>query len=199
MTSQGQDGSTDTEPLTGHGGRRARSERQARKRAPLVPAFATFTPASPAASRAKRANRREGGLAERLLRAAVWRRGLRFRRHVAGLPGKPDLVFAGARLCVFCDGDFWHGRDWPQLHEQLLHRANPDYWIPKISRNMHRDVEQTRALEEAGWAVVRLWETDVLRDPEAAATSIQGIVRQRRDECRLGRHHAHSQGESSLS
>lgn len=147
---------------------------------PKVPYYSGFSPASETASRIKQANRREGGKAERLLGQAMWRLGLRYRKHVAGLPGRPDFVFAGARVCLFCDGDFWHGRDWELLQERLMRRANPTYWLAKIGRNVERDREQTERLTAEGWLVIRLWETDVLRDPEAAATQVKDLVDERR-------------------
>lgn len=123
-----------------------------------------------------RKNRREGGRAEQLLRQTLWRNGLRYRKHVMGLPGQPDLVFSRARLCVFVDGDFWHGRDWVKLRQRLQQRANPDYWIPKIARNMERDREQERRLANEGWHVLRLWETDVLKDVEAVCRTITAKI-----------------------
>jgi DNA mismatch endonuclease, patch repair protein len=138
-----------------------------------------FAPASETASRTKRRNRREGGRAEKLLRSILWRRGYRFRKHVVNLPGVPDLVFLRARVCIFCDGDFWHGRDWPTLRAKLVLRANPDYWIPKIERNTVRDSEQMHALDVLGWVTVRVWETDVLRDPYSVADCIANIIRDR--------------------
>jgi len=141
-----------------------------------TPSFAGFAPSSAAASRAKRANRKEGGRAEQLLRQLLWRRGLRFRTHLLALPGCPDIVFPRARLCVFCDGDFWHGRDWPSLQEKLAKRANPGYWIPKIQRNIERDAAQALALEAAGWTVLRLWETDILQCPDLAVSRVLEAV-----------------------
>ena len=49
---------------------------------------------------------------ELALRKELWRRGLRYRKNYKRLPGKPDIVFLGVRLAVFCDGDFWHGHNW---------------------------------------------------------------------------------------
>jgi DNA mismatch endonuclease (patch repair protein) len=141
--------------------------------------YSRFTSASALSSRTKRLNRQEGGRAERLLRSIVWRRGLRFRKQLASLPGRPDLVFARVHLCVFCDGDFWHGRNWSTLEERLARRANAEYWIPKIKGNVVRDREQTQTLQDAGWFVLRLWETDILRDPEAAADLIEQLVSKR--------------------
>jgi DNA mismatch endonuclease (patch repair protein) len=110
----------------------------------------------------------------------LWRAGLRYRKHPTTLPGRPDFVFAVARVCVFCDGDFWHGRNWDTLRERLARRANPEYWLAKIGRNAERDREQTARLTALGWLVIRLWETDVLKDPEAAASQVKAAVAQRR-------------------
>src|SRR6266852_3760749 len=108
-----------------------------------VPSFAGLKPASHSASLAKRMNRSTDTIHERLLRSTLWRRGLRFRKNLKGLPGKPDIVFAGARVVVFCDGDFWHGRNWRRLSAQLQRRANAAYWCEKIRSNMIRDERTT--------------------------------------------------------
>ena len=80
-----------------------------------APSFAGFEPASEAASRAKRMNTHADTIHEKLLRSCLWQRGLGFRKNLKSLPGKPDIVFAGPHVVVFCDGDFWHGRDWRRL------------------------------------------------------------------------------------
>jgi DNA mismatch endonuclease (patch repair protein) len=95
------------------------------------------------------------------------------------LPGRPDVVFARARVAVFCDGDFWHGRNWGRLREQLQGRANSAYWIPKIAANRARDTRSRRALRRDGWLVLRVWETDVCRDASRVADSIGEAIRQR--------------------
>jgi DNA mismatch endonuclease, patch repair protein len=109
---------------------------------------------------------------ELLLRSALRAYSLRYRLHDATLPGRPDLVFSSQRLVVFCDGDFWHGRYWARLRPQLNRRANAEYWIAKISANRHRDVLQRRALREAGWTVIRVWESEIRRNPEAVARHV---------------------------
>jgi DNA mismatch endonuclease, patch repair protein len=106
--------------------------------------------------------------------------GLRFRKHVRSLPGNPDIVFVGPRVVVFCDGDFWHGRNWPELSVKLSHGTNGAYWLAKIQTNMDRDVRNTALLREAGWLVVRLWEGDIKKDVRAAAEYVGEIVKQRR-------------------
>ena len=76
------------------------------------------------------------------------------------------------RVVVFVDGDFWHGRNWRQRKKKLKEGSNPEYWAAKIQANIDRDRRQEEELSEAGWTVVRLWETDILDDPAAAAEQI---------------------------
>jgi DNA mismatch endonuclease (patch repair protein) len=114
-----------------------------------------------------------------LLRRLLWSLGLRYRKNVARLPGRPDLVFVSARVVVFCDGDFWHGRHWPRLKKKLERGSNAAYWSAKIARNVQRDRANTRVLEQQGWRVLRLWETDIKRDPQGAARQIQRAVSRR--------------------
>jgi DNA mismatch endonuclease (patch repair protein) len=132
-----------------------------------------FQSSSDLASRVMRANTRVGGKAERALRAALWARGHRFRKHRQDLVGRPDIVFSRRRVVVFCDGDFWHGREWPQLRRKLRRRSNADYWIAKIRTNRTRDRRQTALLLAQGWSVIRIWETDVLDNLESAVARIE--------------------------
>jgi DNA mismatch endonuclease (patch repair protein) len=142
-----------------------------------APSYTGLQSASEASSRAKRSNVRRDTAPELLLRRVLWRHNLRFRKNVESLPGKPDVVFTGARVAVFCDGDFWHGRDWPALKEKLNRGTNPSYWSAKIASNIVRDAQANAALEEAGWRVVRLWETDIKRDPAGEARRVIDVVR----------------------
>jgi DNA mismatch endonuclease (patch repair protein) len=104
--------------------------------------------------------------------AALRRLGFEFRRNVRSLPGKPDIVFTRERLAIFCDGDFWHGRHWHRRKALLAHGSNADYWISKIAANIARDRAQRAALRKQGWRVTRIWETEILKDPERVARRI---------------------------
>ncbi|HEU0027076.1 MAG TPA: DNA mismatch endonuclease Vsr, partial [Ktedonobacterales bacterium] len=113
------------------------------------------------------------------LRRALWALGLRYRVAPADLPGKPDLVFPGARLAVFVDGDFWHGNQWRRRRkaalEQQFERARPEsraYWLGKIRRNMRRDAANTAALLADGWTVLRVWESQLAKDLEGTVATI---------------------------
>jgi DNA mismatch endonuclease (patch repair protein) len=123
-----------------------------------------------------RGNRKRDTKPELLLRRALWRLGLRYRIHGQHLPGAPDVVFAGMRTVVFCDGDFWHGRSWRSLRRKLMGRANAAYWVAKIGSNRARDARHVAALRRAGWRVIRLWETDIRRDPAAVAAQVAQVL-----------------------
>lgn len=138
-----------------------------------APRYDGLKPASDVSSRVKRANRAKGTTAERLLRRTLWSKGLRYHLHADDLPGRPDIVFRRARVAVFVDGDFWHGRNWDDRKSRLADGANPGYWINKIEYNMRRDQQNAETLSGMGWTVIRLWETDVRRDMSGAVARIE--------------------------
>lgn len=111
--------------------------------------------------------------AEMLVRRALHGMGLRYRLHLAPLPGlrrKADIVFNSRRIAVMIDGCFWHGC--PSHGSQS--KTNVDFWSKKIKTNQHRDRDTDRRLTEAGWTVIRVWEHE---DPLQAAEKIAKIVR----------------------
>ena len=106
--------------------------------------------------------------ADRLLRSALHRRGLRFQIQKRVIPGTNrsiDIVFARARLAVFVDGCFWH--DCPTHGTRP--KSNVEWWQRKISRNVERDQDTNKRLRELGWRVLRVWEHE---DPEEAAQRV---------------------------
>ena len=124
--------------------------------------------------------RSTGGKTEVALRSLLHRRGLRFRKNYAKLIGRPDIVFPGARVAVFIDGDYWHARVLRECGPEALYdrikTANRDYWIDKFTKRVKRDDEVTAALEEDGWTVLRFWESDVRGDIEGVAESVERAV-----------------------
>lgn len=112
---------------------------------------------------------------ERLLRNELWKRGLRYRKNVKNIIGKPDIVFIGKKVAVFCDSEFWHGYNWEERKEDIKTRR--EFWIPKIERNMQRDLEVNVALTEAGWTVLRFWGKDIKKHCSECADVIERKVR----------------------
>ncbi|HSR94641.1 MAG TPA: very short patch repair endonuclease [Solirubrobacterales bacterium] len=141
---------------------------------------ATLPPAPPASSAGSKAvmlaNRGSETAPEIALRSILHRSGLRFRKHVAPLPGlrcQADVVFTRAKVVVFVDGCFWHRCP---LHATFP-KANAAWWRAKLEQNFERDRRNDKALTRAGWTVVRVWEHE---DPDAAAGRIEALLRQRR-------------------
>ena len=75
------------------------------------------------------------------LRKALGQKGYRYRKNYKDLPGKPDIVITKYKIAIFCDGEFFHGKDWEVLKPRLEKSNNSEYWISKISRNRERDDE----------------------------------------------------------
>lgn len=133
-----------------------------------------------ASSIARAASKKKNTRCEIALRKELWRRGLRYRLHHERLPGRPDVVFVRDRLAVFCDGDFWHGRDLAVRLAKLAGGHNAAYWVKKVQGNVERDSRNSATLVASGWRVVRLWETDIIRDPGAAADAVATALKSSR-------------------
>ena len=112
---------------------------------------------------------------EIILRKELWSRGLRYRKNVKDIVGKPDIVFKKKKIAVFCDSEFWHGYDWENSKNDI--KSNRDFWIPKIERNIQRDIEVTAQLQADGWTVLRFWGKDLKKNTSACADIIEKTVR----------------------
>lgn len=99
------------------------------------------------------------------LRYALWRLGFRYRKNLKMLPGSPDIVFTKQKLAIFVDGEFWHGYNWAEKKNKI--KANRDFWIPKIERNIQRDLQNNQLLADTGWHVMRFWEHELKMDFES--------------------------------
>ena len=101
---------------------------------------------------------------EVLLRTALWRKGYRYRKNYKLLPGKPDIALTKYKIAVFCDGEFFHGKDWETLKVKLKNSNNSEFWLNKISRNIERDEEINKQLSFLGWKVIRFWGNDIRKN-----------------------------------
>lgn len=142
-----------------------------------TPSYLGLRPASSKAiASARGSSHKRDTNCEMLLRRALHRRGLRFRVAVRYLPGRPDIVFPRAKVAVFCDGDFWHGRNLEARIARLASGHNAPYWVAKIQTNVARDIRNNLSLQEKGWTVLRLWETDIVASPDDAAAHVEMVV-----------------------
>lgn len=142
-----------------------------------TPSFRGLQPASAAASaKAKASSRKRDTECELLLRRALTRLGLRYKTTNARVSGRPDIVFPRAKVAIFCDGDFWHGRNLAARIAKLEHGHNAPYWVAKIQTNVARDRRVTAELAAAGWRVLRCWESEIRKDPVAMAIRIADLV-----------------------
>lgn len=112
---------------------------------------------------------------EVLLRKELWRRGLRYQKNSKKVFGKPDIVFLGKKVAVFCDSEFWHGFDWENKQKEIKTRR--EFWILKIERNIQRDIEVTRLLESEEWTVLRFWGNEIKNNLDECVDKIEKIVR----------------------
>ena len=114
---------------------------------------------------------------ELLLRKELWSRGIRYRKNVKSIIGKPDIAFIKKKVAVFCDSEFWHGFDWE--HKKSDIKSNRDFWIPKIEKNIASDKEVNDALAADGWIVLRFWGQQIKKDVKACADLIVAALKER--------------------
>ena len=107
-------------------------------------------------------------------RKLLWAEGVRYRKNNRKLPGKPDISIKRQRIAVFIDGEFWHGYDWENKKQKI--KANRDYWIPKIEKNIERDSKNKILLEADGWTVVRFWESEIKKRPTECVKEVLALI-----------------------
>ena len=101
------------------------------------------------------------------LRSAMFAAGFRYRLHVRGLPGSPDLVFPKYRAVLFVHGCFWHRHD--GCRYTTSPKSNEDFWSLKFEGNASRDARNVALLKEQGWRVAIVWECELKRSVDEAA------------------------------
>ncbi len=112
---------------------------------------------------------------EILLRQELCRRKLRYRKNVAGIVGKPDIVFLKAKVAVFCDSEFWHGFNWEERQNDFS--SNVTFWKNKIEQNMKRDQLVNSLLKTSGWKVLRFWGQEIRDNTSKCGDIIERAVR----------------------
>lgn len=110
------------------------------------------------------------------MRKALWKKGIRYRKNFQALPGKPDIAITKYKIAIFCDGEFFHGRDWEVLKPRLEKSNNSQYWISKISKNRERDDQVNKQLLFRGWTVIRFWGNDIKKHTEECIQVVKEAI-----------------------
>lgn len=113
---------------------------------------------------------------EVVLRKELWHRGYRYRKNYNELPGKPDIVLTKQKIVIFCDSEFFHGKDLEVLKPRLEKGNNANYWLKKIERNITRDQEINQQLNFLGWTVVRFWGKEILNNTDECIKVIEETI-----------------------
>jgi DNA mismatch endonuclease, patch repair protein len=114
---------------------------------------------------------------EMLLRKALWAQGIKARHNSKFIFGHPDLSWKGYKVVVFCDSEFWHGYHFAEQKEKI--HSHTDYWIPKIERNIARDLEVNAELTKEGYRILRFWGQEIEKDPEGCAEKVVEALKER--------------------
>ena len=110
------------------------------------------------------------------MRKALWKKGIRYRKNFQALPGKPDIAITKYKIAIFCDGEFFHGRDWEVLKPRLEKSNNSQYWISKISKNRERDDQVNKQLLFRGWTVIKFWGNDIKKHTEECIQVVEEAI-----------------------
>ena len=110
------------------------------------------------------------------LRKKLWAVGLRYRKNFKSLPGSPDIAITKYKVAIFCDSEFFHGKNWELLRQRLEKGKNPNYWILHIEENMLRDKRVNEALGLQGWTVLRFWGREIEKQPDSCVKAIIDVV-----------------------
>lgn len=116
------------------------------------------------------ANKGKGTKLELLFGKLLWNAGVKYRKNDKTVFGKPDFVIRKMKIAIFCDGEFWHGRDWEGRKND--HKSNCEFWHSKIERNIRRDKEVNELLKAQGWTVFRFWETEITKESDKCLNKI---------------------------
>lgn len=113
---------------------------------------------------------------EVILRKALWSKGYRYRKNYKKLPGSPDIALTKYKIAIFCDGEFFHGKDWDTLKQRLKGSNNGEFWISKISRNIARDDAVNKKLNFEGWTVIRFWGEDIKKHTDDCVKVVEETI-----------------------
>lgn len=124
------------------------------------------------------ANKTKGTKLELFFGKLLWNAGIRYRKNDKSVFGTPDFVIGKMKIAIFCDGEFWHGRNWEERKND--HKSNCEFWHTKIERTIKRDLEVRTTLEATGWKVFRFWESEIIKEPDKCLNQILNYMDSKR-------------------
>ena len=108
------------------------------------------------------------------LRKSLHKIGYRYRKNVASLPGKPDIVLPKYKTVIFINGCFWHQH--PGCPKASIPKSNTDYWTNKFKKNVQRDKKNYKKLRSLDWKVLIIWECELKNDFKAVVQNINNSL-----------------------
>lgn len=135
-----------------------------------------FKEVDPVRRRTMKAIKSKDTKPEILLRKAIWRQGLRYRKNYKELPGSPDIYISKYKLCIFIDSEFFHGKEYELLVDRLKKGKRAEYWVKKVNRNMQRDAENEAELYGCGYRVLRFWGNDIIKDLDNCLKTVKETI-----------------------
>lgn len=113
---------------------------------------------------------------ELCLRKALWNKGYRYRKNYKRILGTPDIAITKYKIAVFCDSEFFHGKDWQSLKHRLAKADRGEFWINKIQKNIERDEQINLKLERMGWKAIRFWGKDIKKNADKCISIIEDAI-----------------------
>jgi len=111
---------------------------------------------------------------EVILAKALWSKGFRYTRNNNKIFGKPDFVFSKYKVAIFCDSEYFHGKEWETTKERI--KTNREFWHKKIEGNIRRDQEVNKRLAQEGWIVLRFWGEEIKKNIELCVLKVSELI-----------------------
>ncbi len=111
------------------------------------------------------------------LRKALWKQGVRYRLNNPDIFGKPDISIKKYKIAIFCDSEFWHGKDWEKKKFEIKSRRN--FWWGKIEKNINRDQMVNETLKKNGWTVLRFWGEEIKSDLQSCVDKVIKVIQRK--------------------
>jgi len=117
---------------------------------------------------------------EKLLAKALWAKGYRYRKNNKTVFGKPDFTFRKYKITIFCDSEYFHGKDWETQKNRI--KTNTDFLGKKIENNIKRDKIVNETLRKKDWKVIRFWGQKIKKNIDLCINEIEIAIKERKHD-----------------